>query len=100
MVGRACYRMSIFIALASLAWGSAGPAEASTEACQSLAAIYARTPQYLDAKELVALQRCLDADAKEKADPPEQQPRREWGEWPASSPWTVTPESWPSPNPW
>ncbi len=73
---------------------------ALSEACQSLAAVYARNPEYLDAKELVALQRCLALEVKEKsqsADPP---PPRDRGAWPPPAPWTPTPESWPSPNPW
>jgi hypothetical protein len=76
------------------------PAQALSEACQSLAAVYARNPEYLDAKELVALQRCLALEVKEKsqsADPP---PPRDRGPWPPPAPWTPTPESWPSPNPW
>lgn len=106
----------IAIALLLLRQGSE-PAAASSEACQSLAAIYARAPGQMDAQARMALQNCLATEAEDRsgaAQPsapsnpdtsgaPAPQPvgtpqqDRQWGEWPLPPAWT---EHWPSPNPW
>jgi hypothetical protein len=98
-------------------WQRPEPAAASTEACRSLAALYARAPEQLDAQARIALQNCLTTEAEEKsgtAQPPAPsyqdtsaapapqseapaQEERTWGEWPLPSAWT---EHWPSSNPW
>jgi hypothetical protein len=98
-------------------WQGSGPAAASSEACRSLAAIYARAPEQMGAQAKAALQNCLAIEAEEQAgavrpsgpssqDTPgasapqsEDTPQggRQWGEWPDNPAWT---EHWPSPNPW
>ena len=88
-------RRALFILLFIAVWHWPVPARAMSEACQSLAAVYGRSPQYLDAKELVALQKCLEADAKERAEKTEEPPRRS-RDWPTPPPWTPSQESWPS----
>jgi hypothetical protein len=98
-------------------WQGSGPAAASSEACRSLAALYARAPDQLDAQAKIALQNCLATEANERSGavqapaPAPQNPSNapapqsgdtpqqgeQWGDWPASPAWT---EHWPSPNPW
>jgi len=100
MRSKVCYRAAFFTLLFVTVWRWPVSAGVLSETCQSLAAVYARAPEQLDAKELVALQKCLAVEAKEKSEATEQQPREEWGEWPASTPWTPATESWPSSKPW
>ena len=84
-----------------LLWQGAEHAAATSEACQSLAAIYARTPDQLDAQAKIALQNCLAAEAQGKSgtSQPENPSQQEgdWGQWPEPAPWNA---HWPSPNPW
>ena len=115
-MGSGCKGGVLAIALLML-WQGSDQAAASSEACRSLAALYARAPESLDAQAKVALQNCLAIEAEEKTGaaqppaPPSQdtsgapapqsvgtpQQDRQWGEWPLPSAWT---EHWPSPNPW
>ena len=100
-----------------LLWQWSGSAAASTEACRSLAALYARAPEQLDAQARAALQNCVATEAEERsgttqpsapsyqgssvapAPQPGGVPREDGAEggWPAPPSWQ---EHWPSPNPW
>lgn len=112
-----CLKAGVLPIALFILWQGAGPAAATSEACRSLAALYARAPEQLDDQAKLALQNCLAAEAEEKSGavqpsaPPSQdtsggstpqsggtpQQGHERGEWPVPPAWT---ESWPSPNPW
>ena len=112
-----CLKAGVLPITLLMLWQGSEQAAASSEACRSLAAIYARAPEQMDAQERMALQNCVATEAEEKSgtaqpsapssqdisvapDPqsgtaPEQE--RAWGEWPLPPAWT---EHWPSSNPW
>ena len=111
-----CLKVGVLPIALLLLWQGTEPAAASSEACRSLAALYARAPEQLDAQAKIALQNCLATEAQESgttqpsapsyqdtsvAPAPESgnspQEERAWGEWPEPPAWT---EHWPSPNPW
>jgi hypothetical protein len=101
-----CLKAGVLPTALLMLWQGSQPAAASSEACRSLAALYARAPDQLDAQARAALQNCLATEAEERSDtsvaPAPQsgvapQEERKWGEWPLPPAWT---EHWPSPNPW
>ena len=101
-----CLKAGVLQIALPILWQGSKPAATSSEACRSLATIYARAPEQMDAQSRMALQNCLAIEAEEKSDtsvapapqsgtPPQQE--RAWGEWPVPPAWT---EHWPSSNPW
>ena len=77
-------------------------------ACRSLAALYARRPEYFDAQDVAALHACIGtAQAEVVPVPTPMQPAartqrvdRFRGDWPESAPWTTPPNPFPYPTMW
>ncbi len=87
-------------------WSITQAAPGPSDACRTLAAMYARAPEQFDAQALAALQACIAAEASDKTEPPAApvvpaiQEQSKWKEWPAPAPWTQSADPWPYPTPW